>query len=74
MGVTTVAQANALAFASLERKVDDLLAATGKIDTIEQQLSCLCRHFQVSLAVADDTDSPSHAKRTVVASLRGHET
>ena len=69
-----MAQANALAFASLERKVDDLLAATGKIDTMEQQLSCLCRHFQVSLAVADDTDSPSHAKRTVVASLRGHET
>ena len=46
--------------ASLERKVDDLLAATGKIDTMEKQLRCLCRHFQVSLAVADD--SASHAR------------
>ena len=45
--------------ASLERKVDDLLAVTGKIDTMEKQLGCLCRHFQVSSA-ADDR--PSHAR------------
>ena len=45
--------------ASLERKVDDLLAVTGKIDTMEKQLGCLCRHFQVSSA-ADDR--PRHAR------------
>ena len=47
--------------ALLERKVDNLLAASGKIETMEKQLSCLCHHFQVSLSVADDTVHASHA-------------
>ena len=49
--------------ASLERKVDDLLSAAGKIDTMEKQLSRLCHHFQLPLAVADD--SHSHANSGV---------
>ena len=42
--------------ASLERKVDDLLATTGKIGAMEEQLGCLCRHFQLSL---DESQSQS---------------